>query len=188
MATWFKDKEKLPRVRLTLKQRTILFWSKVNKNGPLPHKKAVKIHPEIKDTRCWEWMASTRSGYGCFAILQDNKLFIESAHRVSWIFTYGKIQKCKRILHKCDNTLCVRPLHLFKGSQLDNMRDMLAKARHSNCVGEKNGNVKLSDSQVVKIRNLYALGNCTQTSLGKQFGVTHATIGNIVRRRNRKNV
>jgi hypothetical protein len=48
---------------------------------------------------------------------------------------YGPIPKNKNrkksicVCHKCDNKSCVRPSHLFLGTQKDNIQDMFAKGR-----------------------------------------------------------
>ena len=115
----------------SLPQKSILektveerFWEKVdkkNKNG------------------CWMWIGHTRGNgklqYGKFDI--HGKQI--SAHRMSWILTNGDIPDIhgtdKRgtcILHKCDNTLCVNPSHLFVGTHADNMRDKVIKGRDWN--------------------------------------------------------
>jgi HNH endonuclease len=89
------------------------FWSKVDLS---------------KD--CWVWKGfCDRDGYGKkFLRLTDGKLE-QFAHRVSWIITHGCIPEGMCVLHRCDNPPCVRPDHLFIGSQNDNNKDMQAKGR-----------------------------------------------------------
>lgn len=89
------------------------FWSKV----------------ERTDT-CWIWTASaTEYGYGRISWEVDGKKRLFRAHQVSWMLHYGTIPFSLSVLHKCDNPPCVRPDHLFLGTQLDNMRDMVFKGR-----------------------------------------------------------
>lgn len=82
------------------------FWSKVH----------------ITDG-CWLWTGALRNGYGRFG----SRPF-KYAHRVSWELANGPTGDLK-VLHRCDNPRCVRPDHLFLGTQLDNMRDRSAKGR-----------------------------------------------------------
>lgn len=95
------------------------FWSKVDE-GTVP------AHiPEIGP--CWEWRGTARSGdYGL--ILVEGKLV--GTHRFSLQQALGrplgeKMQAC----HRCDNRRCVRPSHLFEGTQSANQSDMAAKGR-----------------------------------------------------------
>lgn len=75
---------------------------------------------------CWVWTgAKTKFGYGWFYM--NNLNF--KAHRVSWTNWIGFIPNHLQVLHKCDNPSCVRPDHLFLGSQKDNMADMVIKGR-----------------------------------------------------------
>lgn len=136
------------------------FWDKVDCSG-----------------ECWEWIASIGStGYGQFA--KNN--MPQKAHRVAWIITYGDIPSNLQVLHSCDNRKCVRPDHLFLGTQLDNMRDMISKGRsnHPPNLGEKHGMAKLSTQDVIAIRQLR--GQKTYKAIAEEFGVATSTIGMIM--------
>lgn len=41
----------------------------------------------------------------------------------------GEIPKGEFVLHRCDNSLCVNPDHLYIGTQSDNMRDYYARSK-----------------------------------------------------------
>ena len=89
----------------------------------------------------------------------------------------------KHCLHKCDNRRCVRPLHLFKGTNIDNVNDKVRKGRQHhlvNVAGESNGSAKLTNAQVRKIRKLWLTGNVYQKELAKKFGVVQQLISLIV--------
>lgn len=81
---------------------------------------------------CMNWTAAGCDGrYGKFTLgsrLNGTKKTY-NAHRVSYELFIGKIPKGEYVLHRCDNTLCVNPEHLFLGTQYDNMQDMIKKGR-----------------------------------------------------------
>lgn len=144
------------------------FWAKVRKSSG-----------------CWEWTASTDTGgYGHFRIgsAVNGTSRMVKAHRFSWSLTRGKIPKGWSVLHKCDNTLCVRPGHLFLGTQTDNMQDRKAKQRGNHPVGSRHGRAKLTEADVLAIRERYASLNWTQVQLAAEYGVSQPLIGHIVRR------
>ena len=90
-------------------------------------KKVLKI-----DGGCWEWQGSRLpSGYGTIHLRGCGENENHRAHRLSWFLHFGIIPDGMMVLHKCDNTRCCNPAHLFLGSNLDNMLDMVKKGRHS---------------------------------------------------------
>ncbi len=83
---------------------------------------------------------------------------MELAHRVSYILEHGSIPDGLQILHKCDNPPCVRPEHLYAGTEADNRRDKLISNRQSRLPRIQNPNVKLTEPQVAEIRRLLDIG------------------------------
>jgi len=131
---------------------------------------------KVKKTRgCWFWTAyCTSNGYG----RTQYNLREVYAHRASWEMHFGKIPKGSNVLHKCDTPSCVRPEHLFLGSQADNMRDMAIKRRSSS--------YKLSRKDVINIKRNYKSKNKTAIQMSKEYGVHKATIHNILSGKERK--
>ena len=145
------------------------FWAKVapqNENG------------------CMLWLAGTYRGnghtHGKFSLHCSTYM----AHRLAWFLSYGDPgELC--VLHKCDVPECCNPRHLFVGTQADNIADRSAKGRTViPCpIGESNNNAKLSSSDVLEIRKLYATGTKTQQELGIMFKVSSPHISAIITRK-----
>ena len=92
------------------------LWAKVDRKG--------RFNREIG--RCWEWTGYRHPmGHG---MIGDGRRLVYT-HRVSWEITNGPIPSGLLVCHHCDNPPCVRPSHLFVGTQADNVRDMWAKGR-----------------------------------------------------------
>lgn len=158
------------------------FWSKVDKNGPVPSHMPHLGH-------CWIWIASRMStGYGAFNYPNGNSP-TQLSHRVAWQLSNGPIPNRLFVLHRCDNRKCVNPEHLFLGTNTDNVRDMIAKNRSPNLVknlgpvrrGSSQPNSKLIESQIIEIRRLGTDGFSCQ-KIAEQFGVTHGAIRLIIKR------
>jgi hypothetical protein len=174
---------KLPRVAKSLEVR---FWAKVQKTET-----------------CWLWTAhKAHFGYGEIKMSTPPYKNLR-AHRVSWELHFGPIPPGAQVLHHCDNPACVRPDHLFLGSDLDNQRDAIAKGRRPvvpkglEASWTINPRRKFTDDEVRQIRTLYDSQkhwprNKTRPyslkGLASMFRTSFEDIGHIVNRRVYKNV
>lgn len=130
------------------------FWSRVDKT----------------DT-CWLWTGTTTDGYG---IVRRRKIKPKGwlyAHRYSWMLTHGPIPPGALVLHTCDVRNCVRPDHLWLGSNADNLADMCQKDRSTR---------KLTSAQVREVRERWAAGE-RQVDLAAEFGIAQTTISRTIR-------
>ncbi len=129
---------------------------------------------------CWEWSGHKAHGYGHFKIGSRTKKNIRmiKSHRFSYELNIGPIPNGKMVCHKCDNRSCVRPDHLFIGTASDNMKDMIKKNRGNKAKGALAGQAKLSEGEVLKIRELYI--SFSQRDLARKYKVSKNTIAQIV--------
>lgn len=173
------------------------FWTKVKKTSS-----------------CWPWTAALNpSGYGMLSGGRKKDAPLR-AHRISWIIHMGQIPNGMHVLHRCDNRRCVNPSHLFLGSNLDNVRDMVKKERNAKGVkhsetmkrfaarGDKNGTKThpekilkgeshfaaiLTNGKIIQIRSMRRAG-LKLKHIGDIFGVAKSTICCICKRRRWKHV
>jgi len=140
-----------------------------------------RFWPKVQKTdTCWLWTGSRDlQGYGRIGTGGRRSTPILT-HRVSWVMHHGSIPEGMLVCHHCDNPSCVRPDHLFLGTNADNVQDMIAKKRHAH--GEQAPWSKVTKAQVIEIRQRYASGIISQYSLAKEYDINHATISAIVRR------
>jgi hypothetical protein len=168
--------------RATLPYVTSRFWSQV-----------------CKTDGCWLWQGdiSTR-GYGRFSMGMGKIL----AHRFAYELTYGLILPGLFCCHHCDVRLCVRPDHLFLGTQKDNLVDMSRKGRsgahthperlargdrsgtrlHPEKVrrGEQSPTAKLTEVNVRAIRILRSMERWSYPRLATHFGVSITLVRKVI--------
>ena len=138
------------------------FWSKVDKKEP---------------EDCWLWKAYSQGKYLPYGRMgyKDGKLIL--AHRLSYILNKGDPGNLC-VLHKCDNSLCVNPDHLFLGTHEDNMKDKVNKNRQSKMPGSTHPSAKLSEQDVIEIKKRLSDGE-TLKSIAKKYNVHFSTISYI---------
>lgn len=133
-------------------------------------------------TDCIEHMGyKNKDGYGRVSY----KGKATGAHRKAWILANGNIPVGMNVLHRCDNPACVKIEHLFLGSQLDNVKDMLSKGRNrkSTAIRKSDGkpsHAKLSTEQIVIAKQMLSQG-VKQITIGNLLGVSQPCISAIKR-------
>lgn len=139
------------------------FWNRVVKNN----------------SGCWKWIGKkSKFGYG---------LFINGfmAHRYSYLIHYGKVPHNKCVLHNCDNPECTNPEHLKIGTHSDNSKDKFLRGRV--LIGEKHHRAKLKNSDILKIRNLLAIGRSRRV-IANIFSISISNVSAISTRRSWKHI
>lgn len=146
------------------------FWSKVNKTDG-----------------CWLWTGATLGRpthkYGQFTTqAAPGKQAHHYAHRVSWALAHGSVPDDMSVCHHCDVTLCVRPDHLFLGTQIDNMRDASAKGRlHV----QRPRRQIVTDAQVEEMIGLVQAGQ-KQCDVATQYGVSQTFVSLLLKGKRRQ--
>lgn len=132
----------------------------------------------IPESGCWIFLGATNNkGYGHVGIGRNRTAL---AHRVSYEHHSGGIPDGLMICHTCDVKCCVNPNHLYAGTRINNAQDAVKRRRMP--FGQRNGNSKLSDRDVMVIRDLLSTG-ATSSAVARMFGVTKWTIKAIKARR-----
>lgn len=144
-----------------------------------------KFEEKIKKTsKCWEWQACLSvKGYGQFGIYRDGKWKVVAAHRVSYELYVGSIPDGMQVLHHCDNPSCVKPDHLFLGTNDENVADRVAKGRNAVMVGDKNPRAVLNENDVINIRQMLKYNVKSQKKIAEEYNVSCSTISHINTRR-----
>lgn len=132
--------------------------------------KALTAEPE--ECVIWPFNARTHDGYGHITLEgkghRVHRLVCQLAHGDPPNATYDAA-------HSCGVRLCVNPHHLRWATRKENIAD--CKVHGTVNYGRRNGSVKLSEAEVLKIRS--AKG--TQEVIAAQFGVSRSLVG-LVRR------
>lgn len=158
---------------------------------PMTIDKAMQRIERIPFAGCWLWTGNVRKdGYGTVITGGGrSRPTSTGAHRFFYEQLVGQIPDGMRVCHRCDVTCCVNPAHLFVGTDADNCADKIAKGRFRSGVarGEKQGNSRLTSSQILAIRLARASGQQLK-AIGERFGIKEAHVCRIAMRKAWKHI
>ena len=140
-----------------------LLWDQVDRSG-----------------ECWIWLGGTDSGgYG---VMKHRGRDVR-VHRLTLIASGVDLPDDLDALHKCDQRRCVRPGHLYPGTQADNIRDCIERGRFPYLAprpGELHNQHKLTERDVIEAKRRRASGE-SFVSIAGSFGVCRTTIEKAVK-------
>jgi hypothetical protein len=152
-----------------------------NKNGAMLRRSIDRFWLKVivpEDRRqCFEWTGyRDKDGYGRHRP-GTGKNYV-GAHRFAWQLAGGEIPKGLHVLHRCDNRGCVNPLHLFVGTNRENVDDMLRKERQNR--GSIHPRAILTEAMVREIKTLL-VDHVSEREIAKRYGCTRGAITAIAR-------
>lgn len=122
-------------------------------------------------------------GYAKFVLCQSNCRQTVAAHRVVWETFNGPIPQGMQINHKDGNKLNNRLTNLEICTPSENISHAFRVLKVSPNInpnyGTNNGRAKLNEDAIREIKRLRAEG-LTQKTIAKRFGVSPATISNVL--------
>jgi hypothetical protein len=125
---------------------------------------------------CLEWpFGKMGGGYGVVTFRGKQT----TAHRAMAIMAHGEPPVgATEVAHSCGNPLCVNPDHIRHATPRENSADKLLHDRMNS--GERNGQSKLSLSDVLAIKALAETKRFTHRQIGNLFGVRDSSVTRII--------
>lgn len=114
-----------------------------------------------------------KRGYPRITLWKNGSVEYWSIHRLVGIYFIPNPDNLPQLCHRDDNPRNPHWTNLFWGTQSDNILDCVAKDR--GFVGSKNGNSKLTEMEIPKIRELLNSGKSAY-SIAPLFGVAKSQI------------
>jgi hypothetical protein len=139
-----------------------------------------KFRFELQPSGCIHWMGATNG--------RGHAMCSGPVYRETYRMFRGPISEGMEIGHKCENGLCVHPLHLAMQTPEENRRDFVESCRkREQALFERpheRKNAKLRRKSVIELLTLASEGWTTK-ALSERFGVSEAYV-TLVRQGKRK--
>ena len=138
----------------------------------------------VKSDGCWMWRGFPKTIFSKGELRNVYPTFWANgrnfrANRASWQIHFGEIPDGLFVCHTCDTPGCVRPDHLFLGTNARNMADMRMKKRGTWPKGERHFNAKLTESLVREIHRLRADG-LINLAIAVKVGCSRTNVNRIL--------
>lgn len=166
-AVWWRrtpPEQRLPASNLKRATPAERFASKVDKRG---------------SDECWPFTGSTaehKLGHGEFFVSPDRGKVPAHSYALE-LATGTPCPPGMEACHHCDNPPCCNPAHIYYGTRQQNVDDMITRGR--NARGERVNSARLTEGQVVEMRNRYVSGE-RQLALAAEFGIRGSAVSLIV--------
>jgi hypothetical protein len=125
----------------------------------------------------------TSGRYPCISLCKNGRQKTKHIHPLILLAFVGPCPEGMECCHnngvKSDNRLT----NLRWGTHSENQLDAVKHGTHVDHKGEKNAGAKLTEAEVLKIRELYKSGKWTKLKLSNKFNVSSAHIYSIICRR-----
>jgi hypothetical protein len=140
---------------------------------------------------CWHWTGTLvgsrpSNKYGFFKLGNDSYY----AHRVSFTIATRTDYADRQVCHRCDNSFCVNPTHLWSGSQEENMQDYFQKGyiRNHPAKGESHHLTNLTNNDIREIRARTTWNRGDVKMVSEQLGIDRHSLLAIRKRRTWKHI
>lgn len=151
-----------------------------------------------KDGRVWsrsnrwgrgQWLkpSKDRNGYSQVVLCKGDKSYSRKVHRLVLETYVGHRPVGMQCRHLNGDPADNRLENLTWGTRSENTYDSIGHGTYVDNRGEKSGNAKLTDENVLEIRRLLALG-MAQRNIGRVFSVSHTTVNYINRGKTWKHI
>jgi len=148
----------IERARIARIEASARFWQRVKIEG---------------GKKCWLWQGSKDGGgYGWFSFMGKNC----RASRFALETAIGPLRRDELACHSCDEPSCVRPTHLFAGTNAENCKDKAQKGRAPR--GAKVPTARLSEDKIQRIRKA-AEKKTPIARIARRYHVSATQIRNI---------